>query len=344
MKRRPALAILSITLAASLRAIPLLIPGADAQTPDVQSGADPASVWTLQDENATITTQKLSDRNYVNGLRIGWTSPTDTLVPEALADMGHTLWGDGRERIAFDLSQSIFTPTDTQNRQPDPHDRPYAGVLTGNFYLTEDTIDWRSTVGLQAGLVGPAALGEEVQNGFHDIIGQGHNLGWHAQIHNEPVVELLSQRVWRVPVASFSGLETDALPDLEVGVGNLRVYAETGAVMRLGQGLASDYGAPRVRPGMTGGDAFTPTRDFAWYVFAGLDGQAVAHDITLDGNTFENSAHVSREPWLGEAELGLAVMYHGVRVTYSQVVQTQSFHGQHGGLHQLGALALSARF
>jgi hypothetical protein len=95
---------------------------------------------------------------------------------------------------------------------------------------------------------------------------------------------------------------------------------------------------------MTGGDAFTPTRPLAWYVFAGLDGRAVAHDITLDGNTFETSPHVSRQPWVGEAELGLAVMYHGVRLTYTQVVQTEEFHGQHGGLHQVGSLALSARF
>jgi hypothetical protein len=306
--------------------------------------ADADSTWTIQDENASITTAKLPDRNYVNGLRIGWTSPTDTLVPSALADVGHTLWGDGRERIAFDLSQSIFTPSDTQTTRPSPYDRPYAGVLTGNFYLTEEAPGWRSTLGLQLGVVGPAALGEEVQNGFHDIIGQGHNRGWGSQIRNEPVLALLSQRVWRLPISQFGALETDALPDLEIGAGNLRVYALTGAAIRLGQGLTSDYGVARVRPGMTGGDAFTPTRPFAWYVFAGLDGQAVAHDLTLDGNTFENSAHVSRQPWLGEAELGLAVIYAGVRLSYTQVVQTQAFHGQHGGLHQVGSLALSAKF
>lgn len=310
---------------------------------EAQPPADPVSIWTLQDENATITTNKLSDRNYVNGLRIGWTSPTE-MLPDFLATMGHTLWGDGRQRIAFDLSQSIFTPANTQSNPPDPHDRPYAGVLTGNFALIEDSDSWRSTLGLQLGVIGPAALGEEVQNGFHDIIGQGHNRGWGYQIHNEPLIELTSQRVWRLPIAQFGGIETDALPDLEVGAGNLRVYALTGAVFRLGQGLNSDFGVARVRPGITGGDAFTPTRGFAWYVFAGFDGQAVAHDITLDGNTFEDSAHVSRQPWVAEAEGGLAVMYQGVRLTYTQVVQTQEFHGQHGGLHQFGSLALSVRF
>ncbi|MBV9735751.1 MAG: lipid A deacylase LpxR family protein [Acidisphaera sp.] len=313
-------------------------PLADAQPP-----ADASSIWTLQDENASITTNRLTDRYYVNGLRLGWTSPTD-LVPDFASRVGRVLWGDGRQRISIDLSQEIYTPADTQAKPPDPHDRPYAGVLTGDFSLLQDNADWRSLLGLQLGVVGPGAGGEEIQNGWHDLIGQGHALGWNYQIHNEPVIELLSQRIYRVPIASFGGLETDTLPDLEVGVGNLRVYALTGTIVRLGQGLGSDFGPARVRPGLTGADAYTPTRPFAWYIFAGFDGQAVAHDITLDGNTFESSAHVSRQPFVGEAEAGLAVMFAGLRVSYTHVVQTQEFHGQHGGLHQFGSLAISARF
>ena len=59
--------------------------------------------------------------------------------------------------------------------------------------------------------------------------------------------------------------------------------------VRFGQGLQSDFGAPRVRPGLTGTDAYMATLPFAWYVFAGLDGQAVAWDETLDGLPFASS-------------------------------------------------------
>jgi lipid A 3-O-deacylase len=158
------------------------------------------------------------------------------------------------------------------------------------------------------------------------------------------VIEFLSERVWRVPLATFGGLETDLLPDLTVGIGNLRIYALTGGVVRIGQGLASDYGVARVRPGMTAGDAFTPVRPFNWYFFFGADGQAVAHDITLQGNTFQNSPHVSIKPLVGELEAGVAVMLYGVRVSYTQVFQTEEFRGQHGGLHLFGSLAGSVRF
>ena len=33
------------------------------------------SIWTLQDENASISSTNPTDRYYVNGLHLGWTGP-----------------------------------------------------------------------------------------------------------------------------------------------------------------------------------------------------------------------------------------------------------------------------
>jgi hypothetical protein len=316
---------------------------AGAQSPTPPAGPDPTGIWTLQDENASISTSSITDRYYVNGLRLGYASP-ETGVPAPAASLSEFLWPGGAVRLSFDLTQQIYTPADTQTSQSLPGDRPYAGVLLGTLGLTRDVPDSRSLLAVSLGVVGPAALGEEIQNGFHDLIGQGHDQGWDSQLRNEPLLQITAGRTWRFPVAQFGGLETDALPDAAVGVGNLRIYAQSGVVLRLGQGLQSDYGAARILPGPSGGDAFRPTRPFAWYVFAGADGQAVAHDITLDGNDFQNSAHVTVTPLVGEFEGGLALMAYGARLTYTQVFQTQEFAHQHGGLHQVGSLALSVRF
>jgi hypothetical protein len=305
--------------------------------------ADSANIVTLQDENASITPNRLSDRYYVNGLRLAWTSGTDE-TPGFLAQLNDSIFGSGVDRIAFDVTQQIYTPANTQLVPPDPSDRPYAGVLLGTFSTVHDTDFARTTLGLSLGIVGPGAGGEEIQNGFHDLIGQGHDLGWKYQIRNTFAGEGLVDRVWRLPVYAAGGFETDVLPEAALGVGDLRDYVQVGATLRFGQGLGSDFGIVRPRPGLSGGDAFKPVRPFAWYVFVGGDGQAVGYDLLLGSTPFRGGQQVGHEAGVAEGQGGIAVMAFGCRLTYTQIVQTQAFRGQHGGLHQLGALALSVRF
>jgi hypothetical protein len=311
--------------------------------PGLGYAPDPASIWTLQDENASISTASLTDRYYVNGLHLGYTSP-DGATPLALQNLSSALFGSGLSRFSIDITQQIFTPADTKSYDPPPTDRPYAGLLLGNFGLITETPETRSALTLSLGLLGPGAGGEEIQNGFHDLIGQGHDNGWGTQLRNEPVFNFFADRVWREPTGHLFGLETDALLNAQAGLGTLRIYAEGGGQLRIGQGLDSDYGTNRLLPGPTGGDAFRATRPFAWYAFVGGDGQGVARDITLDGNTWEDSRSVTLRSLVGELETGLAIMAFGTRLTYTQVFRTQEFQHQKGGLHQFGSLALSVRF
>jgi lipid A 3-O-deacylase len=142
----------------------------------------------------------------------------------------------------------------------------------------------------------------------------------------------------------LAGFETDALPALTVGVGDLRDYVQAGISFRFGQGLDSDFGVPRPRPGLSGGDAYTPTRPFAWYVFAGADGQAVGYDLLLQSSPFRGGPHVSTVWDVGELQGGFAVMAYGMRLTFAYVAQTQEFQGQTGGLHQFGSASISFHF
>ncbi len=308
-----------------------------------QSAPDIASIWTLQGDNASLSLGSPTDRFYTNGLGLGWTSPVSA-EPDFLHGLGETLWGDGRQRVSFDLSQQIYTPADTQAAVLNPADRPYAGLLMGNFSLLSDANDSRSVLTLSVGVVGPWAGGQPIQNGFHAFIGQSPINGWSHQIQNTPVIEGLHERTWRLPIAAFAGVETDALPSLTVGVGDLRDYVQTGIVVRIGQGLDSDYGVPRLRPGLSGGNAYTPTRPFAWYAFAGVDGQAVGYDLLLQSSPFRGGPHVSTVWDVGELQGGFAVMAFGMRLTFAYVAQTQEFQGQTGGLHQLGSASISFRF
>ncbi len=306
---------------------------------------DPHGIFTFQAENDSVSTRSgTSDRYYTSGLRLGYTTGTGG-VPGFLARAGQAVWGDGVQRISIDLSQSIFTPGNTQLNPPNPRDRPYAGYLRLGAALIHDSDSARSLLGVSLGVVGPAALGRQVQNGFHDIIGDPETRGWDSQLRDEPAVELLAERTWRVPVARVAGVEVDTLPALTAGVGTVRDYVQAGATLRVGQGLGSDFGVPRIRPGLSGNDPYTPTRPFAWYAFLGVDGQAVARDVFLDGSTFRSRGpSVDKKPLLGEIQAGLALMLYGVRLSYTQVWQTASFRNQRSGLFSFGSFAASVRF
>ena len=328
-------------VAVPIIAAALLIGGTAARAaPEAQ----PGSTWTIQGENDKIsTTQGGSDRFYSNGLRLGWTSGTD-MVPQAVADAARVVWGDGIVRISFNLTHQIFTPIDTARVVPDPRDRPLAGYVAGTFSVLHDTERSRTVAAVTVGMIGPLALGRQVQNGFHELIRVPINRGWGAQMPNEPQIELLGERTWRIPLLRAGGLETDMLPSATIGVGTARDYLQTGVILRLGQGLDQDFGVARIRPGLTGGDAFVAAPGVAWYVFAGVSGQVVARDAFLDGLLFQNTAHVRRNWLVGAMEAGVGVIWAGVRLTYTQTWQTQAFRGQRGGLFNYGSLAASVRF
>lgn len=310
-----------------------------------QAAADP-----LNDPNHTITiqlennsTRPGSDNYYTSGEQIAYTSPTDQ-VPAPLAALGHWVLGDGQQQFALELSQNIFTPLRDKLANPPLDDRPYAAVLLGTISLIQDTDTTRTALALGLGVIGPDALGRDVQDGFHGLIGQGSVGGWSTQLGNQPVIQLTADRTWRVPLGGIGSLETDALPSVTVGAGTFRIYGQAGGTVRLGQGLELDFGAPRIRPGLTGTDAYVQTRQFAWYVFAGADGQAVAWDETLDGLPFATSRHVSRDPLVGEAQFGVTVLAWGARFTASQVLQSNEFRGQRNGLFQFTSASVSVKF
>ena len=308
-----------------------------AATPNL----DQASIWTIQGENDSVSsTPGGSDKYYTSGLRLGWTSGANA-VPDAVARLGATFWGEGVTRVSFDLTQQIFTPNNIFLLHPNPTDRPVAAYLAGTFSVWQDTVNARSVLALSLGVIGPGAFGRQVQNGFHELIGDRINQGWGAQLPGELALEVLAGRTWRVGLTDVAGMEFDALPSVTASIGTVRDDVQSGFLLRAGQGLESDFGVARIAPGMSGGDAFNAKTAVPWYVFAGVSGQVVARDAFLDGDIWQRSASVQHNWLLGEMEAGVAIIWHGTRISYTQTWQTASFKGQKGGLFNFGSLTAS---
>lgn len=84
-------------------------------------------------------------------------------------------------------------------------------------------------------------------------------------------------------------------------------------------------------------------RDFGIVWFAQVEGRAVAYNVFLDGNTFEDSHNVDKEPFVADFSAGISLIYKAFKLTYTHVYRTEEFTEQDGG-QVFGSVALSMTF
>lgn len=287
-----------------------------------------------------------TDRDYTNGVAFAWTTAPDdsfdlaTRTARALPFFSP----DGVVRTDYVLGQNIYTPTNLSAPDPSPTDRPYAGFLYAGLGVIDQTETQLDQAQLQLGVVGPDSLAEETQKLVHRIIHDTIPQGWSYQLHNEPGLVLIDEKAWRaVESGRFLGFSFDIDPHVGGAVGNVYDYVNAGGMARIGFDLPDDYGPVRIEPSLPGSNYFEPSGAFGWYLFAGLDARAVARNIFLDGNTWEQSRHVDKLPFVGDGQLGAALTFKSFRLTYTHVFRTKEFRTQPHS-DQFGAINLSVRF
>ena len=311
-----------------------------------------SGVFSLVVENDSLSSG--ADRNYTSGIKLAYVSQVDE-VPGFLAPtrgLTRAFSGSDPDFWGIAIGQSIFTPEDISANPAPPDQHAYAGWLYMQLMVgaEEDRPGglqprYLDTYELEIGMTGPSALGEQAQRGIHQILGAPTPEGWDSQLHDELAFAVSFDRRWRPPWAQIStdigGLEFDLTPSAGATLGTLRTEARVGAAVRMGWRLDNDYGPPRVRPSLAGVEHFSGG-PLSWQVFAGVEGRAVARNLFLDGNTFEDSASVERNPYVADFQTGFAVSAGSWRLAYTYVWRTEEFETQ-GGRQDFGALALSVR-
>jgi hypothetical protein len=357
------------TVLVALTALLVTVAGARAETgepppPPSATEDEQRSIFTLQVENDFFNLFNRTDRDYTNGIRLGWLSPALTSMPSSWVALTTipTFLGEAPSdsvvrRFGISVGQNLYTPDNLAITLPIFNDRPYAAWLYASFLLqyTYKRLDPQTgrqepkrldSLQLDLGVIGPAAGGEFVQNNFHRLIGSPQAMGWANQLHNEPTLDVAFERRWRVGRATLleePRLEVDAIPRIGTSLGNVAIYADVGGTVRMGRNLRDDFGPPRPRPALPGSEAFIGDGSFGWYLFAGLDAYAVGRNIFLDGNTDGQSLRVSHRPFVGEAQAGLALIWHDVRITYTQVARTPEFYEQ-GRFDMFGSINVTFRY
>lgn len=287
-----------------------------------------------------------TDRHYTSGVRASWLSAAGD-TPEWVsgpARMFPLFPDEGTLRVSYALGQNMYTPSDIKLENPPPDDHPYAGWLYGSIGLIAETGMRLDQLSLTLGIVGPASLAEPTQKFIHRQVSSPEPRGWDTQLHNEPGIVLTYQRSLRSFVAEpIAGFDFDVTPHAGGALGNVFTYANAGATLRFGQELSLDYGPPSIQPSLPGSGFFTPSEGLGWYLFAGIEGRAVARNIFLDGNTFRDSRSVDKRPLIGDLQFGAAVTWGTTRLSYVHLIRTQEFVGQ-GQRSEFGGLSLSQSF
>jgi lipid A 3-O-deacylase len=288
-----------------------------------------------------------TDRHYSNGLMLLWVPGRAASTPEwvlTLARLMPWLPEQGEIRHGYAFGQSIFEPDDNITADPSLRDRPYAGWLYGTIGLAVASGRRLDQFGLTFGIVGPASLAGQTQKFIHKVLSAKDPQGWDTQLGNEPGIVATFRRGWRgVAASSLAGAPLDITPHLGAALGNVFTYGNAGVTVRYGKRLPDDHGPPRIQPGGTGFGDFSPAAGFGWYLFAGIEGRAVARNIFLDGNTFRDSRSVDKKPLVGDLQFGFVLDWSDVRLGYTHVLRTREFRTQES-MDGFGSLSLSVKY
>ncbi|MCP5523677.1 MAG: lipid A deacylase LpxR family protein [Verrucomicrobiales bacterium] len=271
------------------------------------------------------------DEHYSNGVSLGLTRDGRGLLGGIWGWFGAT---EGRWITGYELGQIMVTPADISRPVPDPTDRPYAGLLYGALSTQYSHGNQFHGLKLITGVVGPASLAEETQKWVHDRIGSTEPQGWDYQLKNEPILNLVYEHRRRYTLAgSRDGLGAEVIPVAGAMLGNVLIQAQAGAQLRLGYQLPDDFGTSLMRglgnlPFPALEDAQTARRRWGVYVFAGGSANLVARDLTLDGNSFRDGPHVTKEPFFAAGEAGISLWLQHFQTTFSYVIWGKEFQGQ----------------
>ena len=282
------------------------------------------------------------DRHYTQGLKLTLFGGDDFLTNTTAAlDRMLPAWGIKPEAGDLGwilLGQNIYTPSNLVTRTPIKTDRPYAGWLyTGAVYQRRGELAANLAImesfEVNLGIVGTESLADTAQQTWHRwFVKEDVPKGWDNQLHDEPGLVLKYARLWRYSPTTNTAHYIDFIPRIGGDLGNVFTFATAGATLRGGYNLPPDFGVQTIdSPAAANGGLTRDTPATFLYAFGSLDGRAVGHDITLDGNSFRGGPSVEKNALVADLSWGFAFqVFRHIEFTYTHIVRTEQFQGQDG--------------
>lgn len=272
-----------------------------------------------------------TDRYYTNGIKLGVGLPFGLLQLPAAEILRELAPADGGAvHLGLFVGQNLYTPKSIGTSTLQALDRPWAAWLYLGGVAQRARDNRLDTVEIDLGLVGPSALGREVQSGWHKLIGAPQPKGWHHQLPNEPAFMVSWLVKSKHALGRYGEIDLEAIPHGGASVGTVMTLARAGATLRLGQNMTG-FGPDTIDPGgsmlqnMRRDIEPGRSRGFEWYVFAGLDHRLIGHNIFLDGTVFRDSHSVRHRPHVHDLRAGLSLRIDALRISLTRVRRSEEF-------------------
>ena len=226
-----------------------------------------------------------------------------------------------------------FTPTSIRSDVILFGDRPFAGcILLKTFSISTDTLRRvRVSSLLSTGMMGPVALGSQIQTALHRLLNGVEPHGWQHQIQNDLIVNYTLS--YEKQVYTYRRvLSVSALAHAQAG--SFADRLQTGLVI-----MAGRFDSPFSHT--------TTGRRLQLYGYAQPVVSLVAYDATLQGGPFNRSSpyvipanQLARTTF--QANVGAVFHYKNLYLEYYQSVLSREF--QTGLAHRWGGAKIGVSF
>lgn len=266
-------------------------------------------------DNDLYTSSK-NDMYYTNGLELFYRFLSKNENPKI-----------NKKITEFRIGQYLYNPRFINKEAVDINDRPFAGYLFAEagksfFYQSESVLK----TDFQFGFLGPNALGEELQEGFHKVIGYKKVYGWENQIHNALGFQahvMYSKKMFASKPNDFVDLHFQS----EANLGTIFTGVSTGFMARIGfKKLLPVYDSNLHDASVSSQQQFN-VREFYFYAMPSVNYQF--YDATIEGSMFNDTSPVTFDlvPLRFNGEAGLKYRYNNFNISYSFIYRGRELKG-----------------
>lgn len=164
--------------------------------------------------------------------------------------------------------------------------------------------------------MGPNALGEETQVGFHNLIGYKKVYGWENQLHNAFAVQahvMYSKKLFPSKHNDFIDLHFQS----EANLGTIFTGVSTGFLTRIGFKRLTPIYDSNLHDASVSANEQPNIREFYFYAMPSVNYQF--YDATIEGSMFNDTSPITfdLEPLRFNAEFGLKYRHNNFNMSYS---------------------------